>query len=158
VSNVLQEKRWDDYYAHVYGVQAALVEAIIDQESGWNPNAVSSKGAVGLMQLMPATAARFEVQNRFQANENIRGGVAYLAWLSRRCNGNVRLVTAAYFSGEHEIVARQGTHPLPEVQTYVQQVAQKYRERRMPVRSNIASRQNSDRHPTRLYGIEHRGQ
>jgi len=157
-SNVLQEKRWVDYYARVYGVPVALVEAIIEQESGWNPNAVSSKGAVGLMQLMPATAARFGVHNRFQANENIRGGVAYLAWLSRRCNGNVRLVTAAYFGGEHEIAAPQGAQSLPEVRTYVQQVTQKYRERRMPIRSNIASGQNSDRHPTRLCGIEHQGQ
>jgi soluble lytic murein transglycosylase-like protein len=155
-SNVLQEKRWVDYYARVYGVPVALVEAIIEQESGWNPNAVSGKGAVGLMQLMPATAARFGVHDRFQANENIRGGVAYLAWLSRRCNGNVRLVTAAYFAGEHEIVP--GAHSLPEVRTYVKQVTQKYRQGRMPVRTNIASRRNSDRHQTRLCAIEHRGQ
>ena len=71
--------RWAEYYAAIYQVPVELVEAIIDEESGWNPYAVSSKGAVGIMQLMPETAVRFGVQNRFRVNENIRGGVAYLA-------------------------------------------------------------------------------
>ncbi|HZQ67208.1 MAG TPA: transglycosylase SLT domain-containing protein, partial [Terriglobales bacterium] len=75
--------RWADYYAKVYRVPVDLVGAIIDEESGWNPYAVSKKGAVGLMQLMPQTAVRFGVRNRFRLDENIRGGVAYLAWLNR---------------------------------------------------------------------------
>ena len=74
--------RWAEYYARVYRVPVDLVDAIIDEESGWNPYAVSKKGAVGLMQLMPQTAVRFGVRNRFRLDENIRGGVAYLAWLS----------------------------------------------------------------------------
>jgi len=70
-----------EYYAAAYRVPVELVEAIIDEESGWNPYAISSKGAVGIMQLMPQTAIRFAVHNRFRVDENIRGGVAYLAWL-----------------------------------------------------------------------------
>ncbi|HWO32273.1 MAG TPA: transglycosylase SLT domain-containing protein, partial [Candidatus Acidoferrum sp.] len=61
--------RWAEYYARVYRVPVDLVDAIIDEESGWNPYAVSRKGAVGLMQLMPQTAARFGVRNRFRLDE-----------------------------------------------------------------------------------------
>ena len=75
--------RWAQHYAAVYNVPVELVAAIIDEESGWNPCAVSKKGAAGIMQLMPATAVRFGVRNRFVVRENIRGGVAYLAWLKQ---------------------------------------------------------------------------
>ena len=78
--------RWAKYYAAVYQVPVELVAAIIDEESGWNPYAVSNKGAAGIMQLMPATAVRFGVRNRFLVQENIRGGVAYLAWLKQKFN------------------------------------------------------------------------
>ena len=73
---------WVRYYAERYHVSTELVEAIIDQESSWEPYALSSKGAAGLMQLMPNTAVRFGVRNRFRVDENIKGGVAYLAWLN----------------------------------------------------------------------------
>jgi soluble lytic murein transglycosylase-like protein len=88
--------RWVEYYAAIYRVPIELVEAIIDEESGWKPYAVSSKGAAGIMQLMPGTAVRFGVHNRFRVDENIHGGVAYLAWLSERFKGDLRLMTAAY--------------------------------------------------------------
>src|SRR5215831_16933257 len=91
--------RWVEYFAAAYRVPVELVEAIIDEESGWNPYAVSSKGAGGIMQLMPETAIRFGVHNRFRVAENIRGGVAYLAWLSSKFKGDLRLVTAAYYVG-----------------------------------------------------------
>ena len=93
--------RWAEYYAAVYQVPVELVAAIIDEESGWNPYAVSNKGAAGIMQLMPATAVRFGVRNRFLVQENIRGGVAYLAWLKQKFNGDLRLITAAYYVGEY---------------------------------------------------------
>src|SRR5277367_5572577 len=99
--------RWAEYYAAVYQVPVELVAAIIDEESGWNPYAVSKKGAAGLMQLMPRTAARFGVRNRFRLDENIRGGVAYLAFLSHEFDGDLRLVTAAYYVGENPILARK---------------------------------------------------
>ena len=82
--------RWAEYYAAVYQVPVELVAAIIDEESGWNPYAVSNKGAAGIMQLMPATAVRFGVRNRFLVQENIRGGVAYLAWLKPTTSASIR--------------------------------------------------------------------
>src|SRR3974377_1988864 len=102
--------RWAEYYAAVYQVPVELVAAIIDEESGWNPYAVSKKGAVGIMQLMPATAVRFGGRNRFLGQENIRGGVAYLAWLKQKFNGDLRLITAAYYVGEYTISSRGLAH------------------------------------------------
>ena len=101
--------RWAQHYAAVYNVPVELVAAIIDEESRWNPYAVSKKGAAGIMQLMPATAVRFGVRNRFVARENIRGGVAYLAWLKQRFNGDLRLITAALLRWRiHDLTARAG--------------------------------------------------
>ena len=122
--------RWAEYYATMYRVPVDLVEAIIDEESAWNPFAVSPKGAVGLMQLMPETAARFGVRNRFRLDENIRGGVAYLAWLIQQFNGDLRLVTAAYYVGETPIFTRKLDYSSAEVQGYVSRVARRYRARR----------------------------
>jgi soluble lytic murein transglycosylase-like protein len=125
--------RWAEYYAEVYRVPLNLVVAIIDEESGWNPHAVSEKGAVGLMQLMPQTALRFGVRNRFRVDENIRGGVAYLAWLSREFGGDFRLVTAAYYVGEDPIARRKLDYSSAGVQGYVKRVATRYRARRRHV-------------------------
>lgn len=122
--------RWTEHYAAVYRVPVELVAAIIDEESGWNPYAVSKKGAAGIMQLMPATAVRFGVRNRFVVEENIRGGVAYLAWLKQRFNGDLRLITAAYYVGEPRISLRGLRYSSPDVQGYVKRVAQRYRMRR----------------------------
>ena len=127
-------ERWAGYYAAVYRVPVELVEAIIDEESGWNPYAVSSKGAAGIMQLMPGTAARFGVHNRFRIDENIQGGVAYLAWLRQRFNGDLRLVTAAYYVGEYPISQRGLGYSCPDVQEYVQRVSQRYRARRIALK------------------------
>ena len=122
--------RWAEYYAEVYRVPVDLVAAIIDEESGWNPYAVSKKGAVGLMQLMPQTAVRFGVRNRFRLDENIRGGVAYLAWLSQQFQGDLRLVTAAYYVGENPILLRKLEYSSADVQGYVNRVARRFRARR----------------------------
>jgi soluble lytic murein transglycosylase-like protein len=123
-------ERWAEYYAGIYRIPVELVKAIIDEESDWNPYAVSSKGAAGLMQLMPATAARFGVRNRFYVPENIRGGVAYLAWLNQRFQGDLRLITAGYYAGESSISSMALVHSSPEIQEYVKRVAEKYRARR----------------------------
>jgi soluble lytic murein transglycosylase-like protein len=122
--------RWAEYYAAIYQVPVDLVKAIIDEESGWNPSAISAKGAVGLMQLMPQTAARFGVRNRFHLDENIRGGVAYLAWLNQKFSGDLRLVTAAYYVGEAPILSRRLEYSSADVQGYVNRVARRYRARR----------------------------
>jgi soluble lytic murein transglycosylase-like protein len=117
-------------YASAFGVPVELVEAVIQVESGWNPYAVSRKGAAGLMQLMPATASRFGVPDRFNIEENIRGGVAYLAWLIRLFNGDLRLAVAAYQVGESQILSRGLAYSSREVFNYVSCVAQLYRARR----------------------------
>lgn len=122
--------RWAEYYATIYRVPVDLVEAIIDEESAWNPFAVSQKGAVGLMQLMPETAVRFGVRNRFRLDENIRGGVAYLSWLNQQFNGDLRLVTAAYYVGEAPILSRKLEYASADVEGYVNRVAKRYRARR----------------------------
>ena len=122
--------RWAEYYSALYRVPKDLVMAIIDEESGWNPYAVSDKGAVGLMQLMPQTALRFGVRNWFRPDENIRGGVAYLAWLNRKFGGDLRLVTAAYYVGEDPISLRRLDYSSADVQGYVKRVAKRFRARR----------------------------
>ncbi len=94
---------WADYYARAYSVPLEFVEAVIDVESAWHPYVVSAKGAAGLMQLTAPTAVTFGVTNRFLIEENIRGGVAYLAYLSRLFEGDLRLVAAAYYAGEKRI-------------------------------------------------------
>src|SRR5262249_31213809 len=85
-------ERCAGHYARVYGIPPALVRAVIQVESAWQPGAVSPKGAMGLMQLMPATAQRFGVDHPFYIHENIRGGVAYLAMLKTLFHGDLRLV------------------------------------------------------------------
>jgi soluble lytic murein transglycosylase-like protein len=94
-------------YAQHYGVPVAFVRAIVQQESGWRRCPVSSKGAAGLMQLMPQTAKRLGVSDRCDLNQNVRGGVRYIAWLIRMFHGDLRLVAAAYYAPE-QIVARKG--------------------------------------------------
>jgi soluble lytic murein transglycosylase-like protein len=138
--------RWATYYAAIYRVPVDLVMAIIDEESGWNPYAVSEKGAVGLMQLMPQTALRFGVRDRFRPDENIRGGVAYLAWLNREFGGDLRLVTAAYFVGEDPISRRQLDYSSADVQGYVKRVAGRYRaRRRRAVNLALVNRQGGEK-------------
>jgi soluble lytic murein transglycosylase-like protein len=110
-------------------VPAELVDAIIDQESAWNPYALSPKGAAGLMQLMPSTAVRFRVRNRFRVDQNIKGGVAYLAWLNEQFNGDLRLITAAYYVGEAPIYSRGLAYSNRDVHEYVSRVAARYRAR-----------------------------
>jgi soluble lytic murein transglycosylase-like protein len=116
--------------ARDYGVDEAVVRAIIHAESAFNPNALSRVGAQGLMQLMPATARRFGVGNAFDAGQNIRGGVQYLAWLLKRFNGNLSLAAAGYNAGEGAVDKYKGVPPYSETQRYVQRVgvlADRYR-------------------------------
>ena len=126
------------FYASAFGVPVELVDAVIQVESGWDPYAVSNKGAAGLMQLMPATAVRFGVRNRFDIEENIRGGVAYLAWLIRLFRGDLRLALAAYNAGESAILLRGLAYSSQEVFTYVTRVAQVYRALRIQAGRNAA--------------------
>jgi soluble lytic murein transglycosylase-like protein len=121
---------WADHWADLHSLPRELVRAVIEVESGWNPMAVSRAGAVGLMQLMPDTAATFGVRNRFDVAENIRGGVAYLAWLRANFGDDWRLVTAGYNAG-HAAVLRSGlNYASEEVRRYVERVAHVYRRNR----------------------------
>ncbi|MDD2047564.1 lytic transglycosylase domain-containing protein [Pseudomonas putida] len=116
-----------------YGVDRALVRAVIHAESAFRANAISEAGAQGLMQLMPATAARFAVDNPFDARQNIRGGVRYLAWLLKRFNGNQMLALAGYNAGEASVEEYNGVPPYAETQTYVsrvQSLTERYRNQR----------------------------
>ena len=121
------EERCANYYARQYGVSPALVRAVIQVESAWQPGLVSSKGAMGLMQLMPATAQHFGVTHPFYIHENVRGGAAYLAELQELFHGDLRLVMAAYAAGEAPVLARGLDYSSAEVYTYVQRIGQQYR-------------------------------
>lgn len=116
--------------ARDFGVDEAVVRAIIHAESAFRPNALSRVGAQGLMQLMPATARRFGVSNAFDAGQNIRGGVKYLSWLLKRFDGNLTLAAAGYNAGEGAVDKYKGVPPYGETQRYVQRVgvlADRYR-------------------------------
>lgn len=106
-------------YARHYNVPVEFVRAVVEQESGWQRCAISPKGAVGLMQLMPGTAARLNVRNRCDINQNISGGVRYLAWLMNKFHGDLRLTAAAYYAGERVIAARGLQYSNPDVVAYV---------------------------------------
>jgi soluble lytic murein transglycosylase-like protein len=107
-----------------FGVEEAIVRAIMHAESAFNPNALSRAGAQGLMQLMPATAQRFGVVNAYDPGQNIRGGVEYLAWLLKRFNGDLTLAAAGYNAGEGAVDRHKGVPPYGETQRYVVRVGQ----------------------------------
>jgi soluble lytic murein transglycosylase-like protein len=123
-------RQWAAHWADRYGVERELVCAVIEAESGWNARAVSSAGAAGLMQLMPDTAAAFGVRDRFDPAENIRGGVAYLAWLRDRYGGDRRLMVAAYNAGHGRVLRNGLNYASREVHSYVTRVAYLYRRNR----------------------------
>ena len=108
-------------------IQAALVRAVIVVESGFNPRAVSKKGAIGLMQLQPATAKRYGVKNIYDPEQNVRAGAHYLSDLLTRFDSNLELALAAYNAGE-EAVERYGRHvpPFRETMSYVPNVMRVY--------------------------------
>ena len=113
-------------YAQHYRVPVPLVRAIVERESDWRVCAVSPKGAVGLMQLMPITAQRLRVRDRCNIDQNVSGGVRYLAWLMRLFHNDLRLVAAAYYAGGHVIGRRGLAYRNPDVVAYVSRIRATY--------------------------------
>ena len=109
-----------------HGVSEGLIKAVMHTESGFNVNARSPVGAQGLMQLMPATARRFNVSNAYDPQQNINAGAKYLAWLTKRFNGNTALVLAGYNAGEGNVRKYGGVPPFRETQDYVRRVTSRY--------------------------------
>jgi soluble lytic murein transglycosylase-like protein len=108
--------------AKKYKVDAALVRAVIHAESAFNSKALSKKGAQGLMQLMPGTAKDLGVTNAFDIQQNIEGGVKYLAGLLKTFDGNIQLATAAYNAGPGAVKRFNGIPPYAETEVYVERV------------------------------------
>ena len=112
--------------AERHQVDPALVRAVIETESNWNPGAVSRKGALGLMQLIPTTAQRFGVNDVFSPKQNVEAGVSYLKTLLERYNGNLDLALAAYNAGEGAVDRAHGVPSYRETKNYVQRVQEAY--------------------------------
>jgi soluble lytic murein transglycosylase-like protein len=124
-------------YARHYNVPVEFVRAVVEQESGWQRCAISPKGAVGLMQLMPGTAARLNVRDHCDINQNISGGVRYLAWLMNKFHGDLRLTAAAYYAGERVIAARGLQYANPDVVTYVASIRERVERQRKLRSANV---------------------
>ncbi|GAB5045914.1 lytic transglycosylase domain-containing protein [Thermodesulfovibrio sp. TK110] len=109
-----------------YGIDPKLIKEMIREESGWNPNAVSPKGAMGVMQLMPGTAILMGVKNPFDPVQNIDGGIRYMKYLLEKFNGNFQLALAAYNAGPG-LVETLGRIPnISETQNYVRKISLRY--------------------------------
>jgi hypothetical protein len=130
--NLKKNKHAGNYHSIVdekskkHNVDPKLVKAVIAAESGWNPSAVSPKGAVGIMQLMPQTASDMGVGNRYNPEQNIEGGVKYLKYLLDKFNGNMTLALAAYNAGPTRVEKAMRVPQIPETVNYVKRVMNTY--------------------------------
>ena len=121
-----QIKKWVSNISAKYGVDEKLINAVIRQESGFNVKAKSKAGAMGLMQLMPATARGLGVKDPYNPVQNIEGGVKYLSNLLKKYNGNVVLALAAYNAGSGAVDKYSGVPPYKETQNYVKSILANY--------------------------------
>jgi soluble lytic murein transglycosylase-like protein len=128
-SDLVTTEELNNYFAEAsatYGVDEKLLKAVAKAESNFNPSAVSSAGAIGIMQLMPSTAAGLGVSDAFDARENILGGAKYLAKLLNKYNGDTSLALAAYNAGSARVDEYGGIPPFAETQNYVAKVLAYY--------------------------------
>ncbi len=130
VARVFNNTAYDliiERHAQIHGIDPSLVKAVMKAESNFNPNAMSHKGAQGLMQLMPDTARLMKVENPFDPEDNIRGGTKYLKYLGDTFGGNLDLVLAAYNAGPQRVREyNMSIPPYDETRTYVQRVKSYY--------------------------------
>lgn len=110
----------------LFGIETGLIKAVIKIESNFNPQAVSHKGAKGLMQLMPATAGQYNVRNLFDPEQNIYAGTKHLRYLMAKFNNNTKLALAAYNAGETPVLRYGGIPPYPETKAYVSKVMKQW--------------------------------
>jgi len=120
-----------------YDIDPNFALSVIAVESNFSPAALSNKDAMGLMQLIPATAERFNVKNAFDATQNIKGGLKYLRWLLSYFKGDVQLVAAAYNAGERAVDRYKGIPPYPETRNYVKRVMEFYQRASHPYEENL---------------------
>jgi soluble lytic murein transglycosylase len=121
------------HHSGVHGVDPSLVKAVMKAESNFNPNAVSHKGAQGLMQLMPDTSRLMRVNDPFDPEENIRGGTKYLKLLDEIFEGNIELVLAAYNAGPQRVKEHNmNVPPIEETRTFIKRVKQYYNKLKNP--------------------------
>ncbi|HEY3836952.1 MAG TPA: lytic transglycosylase domain-containing protein [Bryobacteraceae bacterium] len=128
-----------DQIATAYGVEGPLVHSVIRAESNYNAAAISNKGALGMMQLIPSTARRFGVQNPFDPKQNVEGGVRYLRFLLDYYKNDYQKAIAAYNAGEGAVDRYQGIPPYSETRAYVYQVAKNLRAARQAEVVKIAA-------------------
>ena len=126
-------------YAQHYQVPVDFVRALVEQESAWRRCAISSKGAAGLMQLMPDTAKKLGVQDRCDLRQNISGGVRHLAYLMTKFQGDLRLVAAAYYAGDKVIEAKGLRYSNPDVVAYVARLRARFERQKQFQNAKLAS-------------------
>ena len=136
--------------AEVHRLDPLLVHSVIQAESGYNPYALSPKGAQGLMQLMPATARRFGVANSFNVAQNLEGGVRYLKYLLDLFQDE-KLAVAAYNAGEEAVIRYRGVPPYPETQDYVRAVSRGYTGAKSAAAARAASMESASKESEPVY-------
>jgi len=142
----LQNKKFDKIIktvAEKYKLEASLIHSIIRAESDYDPHCVSSKGALGLMQLMPETAKIYGVGNPFEPRDNIEGGVRYLKDLINLYDRRTRFVLAAYNAGQTAVKKYGGIPPYPETRNYIEKVMASYPKSFIKTRTKVYKYQDS---------------
>jgi soluble lytic murein transglycosylase-like protein len=129
------------------GIDPDFIDSVIHQESGFNPKAISPKGARGLMQLMPDTADKLGVHNSFDPHENVQGGAAYLRQLLELYHGDAQKALAAYNAGPHRVEQYKGVPPYRETQAYVARIIREYNRKKLAEQAATKKNLNTDKKP-----------